>query len=185
MKLTSQVRKEAVHLVLPAIRAQLFAQCRTAAEHRPRCPSSILRRDTARFKIGFRLSVETLDLVGNILIRLLSPDQIPETMQYLPRDRHEIYLSALSNREIAADRRCQSAVSPCSSLLPVCVSRYTFARREFSVTCQSAFSHPFRSRRCRAVSSEPAFTLKTFCVICSIRRAMPKPCIGSRLSVFR
>src|ERR1022692_1006291 len=38
---------------------------------------------------------------------------------------------------------------------------------------------------CNAVRSEPGLTLKTPRDICSMRRAIPKPCIGSRLSVLR
>ena len=37
----------------------------------------------------------------------------------------------------------------------------------------------------RRLGGKPGFTLKTPFEICSMRRAMPKPCIGSRLSVLR
>src|ERR1035438_8185558 len=82
-------------------------------------------------------------------------------------------------------RRDQSAVSLSSCFLPALVSLYTLARREFCVRRHSASSHPPRSSRCNAVRSEPGLTLKTPRDICSMRRAIPKPCIGSRLSVLR
>jgi hypothetical protein len=59
------------------------------------------------------------------------------------------------------------------------------ARREFSVWRHSASSHPPRSSRFNALRSEPGLTLNTPRDTCSMRRAIPKPCIGSRLRVFR
>src|SRR5262249_7887169 len=49
----------------------------------------------------------------------------------------------------------------------------------------SESSQPTRSSRWKAVRRDPGFTLKTPRETCSMRRAMPKPCIGSRLSALR
>ena len=94
--------------------------------------------------------------------------------------------SAFSSRAIArgaarpvARFRRRAACGRCGS------ANRTRARRPLGVCCHSASSQPARSRRCRATSSEPGLTLKTPCDSCSTRRAIPKPCIGSRLSVLR
>src|ERR1700686_5519120 len=55
----------------------------------------------------------------------------------------------------------------------------------YSVTRHSLASHPARSSLRNAGNSDPGFTWNTPLLICSMRIAIPYPCIGCSSSVFK
>ena len=182
----TKIRKERAGGVLPAVFAHLFADRRRTPELQPGGAPGGLGRLPAGDGLFRRLIEIMLHLVGDLAVRR-AVRLVSARRPRVAGAKDALTLGFTRRRAIAVAQArpvggfgiqlLAAGAGEHLRLLP--------PRREFSVSRHSASSQPARSSRCRAVSSDPGFTLNTPRETCSTRRAMPKPCIGSRLRVLR